>query len=168
MRYVNLNGDTVFSGGPITIQARPAGSRRPAGHCHHRSPTGPGAQASSVEVLPAGGTFVAGTATQFTHIARDNSSNVLANTPVLYSSPDAASVAPSMVAIRSVCLATSAGPCKTFCNKAMLRISVNMSRRLLYAAPSAPRETETPRSTNELTGAIPDPSLRFEDGQCET
>src|SRR5207237_1355723 len=41
-----------------------------------------------------------------------------------------------------------------------------MSSRLLQGAPSAPSETETPRSSISATGATPEPSFKFEEGQC--
>src|SRR5881275_388735 len=43
-----------------------------------------------------------------------------------------------------------------------------MSSRLLHGAPSAPSETETPRSSIDATGATPEPSFMFDEGQCET
>ena len=43
-----------------------------------------------------------------------------------------------------------------------------MSRRLLQAAPSAPSDTVMPRARISATGAMPDPSFRFEPGQCST
>ena len=48
------------------------------------------------------------------------------------------------------------------------RISSNMSRRLLQAAPSAPSDTEMPRARISTTGAMPEPSFRFEPGQWRT
>ena len=48
------------------------------------------------------------------------------------------------------------------------RISSNMSSRLLQAAPSAPSDTEMPRARISATGAMPDPSFRFDPGQCRT
>ena len=48
------------------------------------------------------------------------------------------------------------------------RISSNMSRRLLHAAPSAPSDTGPPRARSSTTGARPEPSFRFEPGQCST
>ena len=38
-------------------------------------------------------------------------------------------------------------------------------RRLLQGAPSAPSETEIPRLSISNTGANPEPSLRFDEGQ---
>ena len=43
-----------------------------------------------------------------------------------------------------------------------------MSSRLLHAAPSAPSDTVMPRARISATGAMPDPSFRFEPGQCIT
>ena len=47
-----------------------------------------------------------------------------------------------------------------------VRISSNMSRWLLQAAPSAPSEIEMPLARISTIGARPDPSFRFEPGQC--
>ena len=60
------------------------------------------------------------------------------------------------------------GPRVIACSPAASRISVNMSRWLLQAAPSAPSETEMPRARISATGAMPDASFRFEPGQCRT
>ena len=55
--------------------------------------------------------------------------------------------APSRVAMARTSRAGSApGPRRTACRVAASRISWNMSRWLLHAAPSAPSETETPRA----------------------
>ncbi len=64
--------------------------------------------------------------------------------------------------------AASPGPLRTACSVAASRISSNMSRRLLHAAPSAPSDTHTPRARSSTIGAIPDPSFRLEPGQCST
>ena len=61
------------------------------------------------------------------------------------SSPSPSARAPPIVAISSIAGAGSArGPCTGRWISAASRISVNASRRLLHAAPSAPRATLTP------------------------
>ena len=51
-----------------------------------------------------------------------------------------------------------------FATSAVRRISSNMSRSLLDAAPSVPMPTLIPALSMSRTGATPEASLRFEDG----
>ena len=61
--------------------------------------------------------------------------------------------APSRVAIQTASRAGSApGPRRTDWRMAARRISSNMSRRLLQAAPSAPSDTEMPRRRSSVIG----------------
>ena len=60
------------------------------------------------------------------------------------------------------------GCCRIAWSTAASRISSNMSSRLLHAAPSAPSDTVMPRARISGTGAMPEPSFRFEPGQCIT
>ena len=91
LRYIDAAGDTVFSGGPITVQAIPTTSGE--GPTPVDIPvvfTGTGANATSVLVAPSSGTVIAGTTTQFSGIARDSSNAIITNTPILFSAPDGA------------------------------------------------------------------------------
>ena len=72
---------------------------------------------------------------------------------------------PSQTASRAV---SAPGWCRTDCSTAASRISSNMSRWLLQAAPSAPSDTEMPLARISTTGARPEPSFRFDPGQCST
>ena len=89
MAYVNAAGDTVFRGGPLAVTARPAGS---AGSGQQVTIpvvyTGTGASAAAITLTPDTGTVVSGTTTPFTAVARDGQGAPIANTPVVYSSPD--------------------------------------------------------------------------------
>ena len=89
LAYINAQGDTVFRGGPTTVRARPIGAA--GGEVPVGTPvvyTGIGANATSVELTPPTGIAVAGVSTTFTAVARDGQGNVLANTPVFFSSAD--------------------------------------------------------------------------------
>ena len=91
LRYIDAVGDTVFSGGPITVQAVPTTSgEEPTPVDIPVVFTGTGANATSVLVTPNSGTVIAGTTTQFSGIARDASNAIIASTPILFSTPDGA------------------------------------------------------------------------------
>jgi hypothetical protein len=93
LRYINAAGDTVFSGGPITVQAIPTtSSEDPTPVDIPVTYTGTGANATSVIVTPNTGTVIAGTTTQFSGVARDASNAIIANTPILFSTADGAHV----------------------------------------------------------------------------
>ena len=88
--------------------------------------------------------------------------------PVSAAIPRAA--APLRVAMRS---ASAAGRVLAFrethlASSAAVRISLNMSRSLLLAAPSVPRATLTPAATSRPTGQKPEASFRFDSGQWTT
>ena len=76
--------------------------------------------------------------------------------------------APLMVAMAKACIAGKAlaSALRPLANKAAKRISLNMSKRLLLAAPSVPKATFTPLANKSTTGAMPLASFKFELGQC--
>lgn len=91
LAYVNATGDTVFSGGPVPVTARPSGS---SGSSQTVSidvawVPPPGVPLpSSVTLTPATGNAVAGTTTTFVATARDGQGQPLAGVPVFFTSID--------------------------------------------------------------------------------
>lgn len=88
LRYIDAEGDTVFAGGPASVQAVP-GRRGP-----NPQPieveleyTGPGADAVSVEIAPDTIALIAGAPFSFTTIARDIGGNPVP-APIVHSSLD--------------------------------------------------------------------------------
>lgn len=92
--YVNADGVVVFHGGPATVIAVPRRSDGsvppPSSVTVPISYTGPGANAARVEITPAAQTVNTGAAFTFTARAFDALNNVLANTPVVFTSQNAA------------------------------------------------------------------------------
>ncbi|MGB6501741.1 MAG: hypothetical protein WBG19_10185, partial [Thermoplasmata archaeon] len=90
--YLNSAGTVVFEGGPILVTAAPApadGSLNPPVTVPI-SYIGPGSNAASVVISPSGATVVSGGGFSFTALAKDNSGQPLAGTPVVWSSLDPA------------------------------------------------------------------------------
>lgn len=91
--YQNASGQTVFHGGPVTVNAVPAvpgaGPPAPTPVTIPIKYTGPGAQAASVRINPRSLTLGTGTPYTFSAQALDASGNVLPNTPIIFSSSDA-------------------------------------------------------------------------------
>jgi hypothetical protein len=94
LRYVNAAGDTVFSGGPVTVNVTPTtpggGPPPPANVTIPVSYTGPGAGASTVRITPRTLTVSAGAAFSFSAQALDAAGSVVPNTPVVFSSDNTA------------------------------------------------------------------------------
>lgn len=93
MQYINAAGDTVFRAGPQTVTAVPisAGEPQPVVPVEVTY-VGPGADATTVVISQPSGTVLAGTSTTFSATAHDAQEATIANTPVVFSSPDAAHV----------------------------------------------------------------------------
>ena len=88
LKYVNAAGNTVFRGGPVTVNAVPATPGSPAPPA---SPvvipityTGPGANATSVVISPRTLTVNTGGAFQFSAVALDASGTPVPNTPIVF------------------------------------------------------------------------------------
>lgn len=91
LKYLNAAGDTVFSGGPIQVLARPS-SNPGAAPDVPLDYTGPGANAASIVIAPT--TFV-GTINQtttFSAVVRDAQNTVLSNAPIAFTSTDSSRV----------------------------------------------------------------------------
>src|ERR1017187_6022079 len=90
--YINVAGDTVFKGGPVSLIAAPpppgGGSNPPVQV--PVSYTGPGSNAASVLISPRSATVFAGSAFSFSAIAKDNNGITLSGTPVIWNSLDPA------------------------------------------------------------------------------
>ena len=86
--YINAAGDTVFKGGPVTVNAVPAlpGAPPPPPVSIPVAYTGPGASATSVVISPRSTTVFAGDPFSFTAVAKDVNGNVLAGTPIVWAS----------------------------------------------------------------------------------
>ena len=90
LAYVDAAGDTVFKGGPIALIAAPppaAGGVNPPVQVPVVY-TGPGAAATSVAIAPRSVTVAAAAPFTFTAVAKDAGGNVLAGTPVIWTSLD--------------------------------------------------------------------------------
>ncbi len=111
LAYINAAGDTVFRGGPIITRARPVGA--PGANSPTTAPifySGVGANAASVELTPPTGLAVAGSSTAFTAVARDGQGNVIANTPVFFSSGDTSRATVANPALLSATWRARRGP----------------------------------------------------------
>jgi len=88
LRYINAEGDTVFTGGPTSVFAAPArrGQTPPPIEVELEY-TGPGADAVSVEIAPDTITLISGAPFSFTTIARDIDGNPVP-APIVHSSLD--------------------------------------------------------------------------------
>jgi len=85
MAYINAAGDTVFSGGPVAVIARPVGSS--GSETPITIPVtyeGPGADAASVLITPNTDTVYAGTSSSFTAVARDATTATITGAPLLF------------------------------------------------------------------------------------
>lgn len=93
LKYVNAAGDTVFRGGPVTVNAVPAapgsGPPPPAPITIPIAYTGPGANATGVVITPRTLTVNTGQPFSFTARAVDASGNTVPNTPIVFSSANA-------------------------------------------------------------------------------
>ena len=87
--YVNAAGDTVFKGGPITVMALPStgGGTPPPVQVPVRY-TGIGSNATAVSIAPRIATGIAGQSAPFTAQALSSTGQVIAGTPIVFSSSD--------------------------------------------------------------------------------
>lgn len=92
LRYLNAQGDTVFSGGPVAVTAVPNNSNSPAPEPVQveLTYTGPGAQAIGLNISPDTLTVLAGNTFAFTATAIDGQQAVVPNAPVIWSALDPA------------------------------------------------------------------------------
>jgi len=74
LQYINAAGDTVFRGGPITIQVRAGSSANPVAIEMPLTHTGPGSTAVDVEISPDSIVGLMGQTVNFTAEGRDDSS----------------------------------------------------------------------------------------------
>ncbi len=91
LKYLNAIGDTVFSGGPIQIVARPSSNPGPAPDVP-LDYTGPGANAASIVIAPDSFTGTIGQGNTFTAVVRDSANSILLSAPVAFTSTDSARV----------------------------------------------------------------------------
>ncbi len=102
LQFINAAGDTLFRGGPVAVVVTPAATGSANAVLVPVSYVGPGAGAASVEILPASGAAIGGTTLAFTAVARDGQGQPIANTPVVFSTPDLDAVAASGAATANV------------------------------------------------------------------
>lgn len=90
LKYMNAAGETVFSGGPVTVNAvptTPGSPPPPASQVNvNLSYTGPGATASTVRITPTALTVLTGQPFAFEAVALDASGTVIPNTPIVFNS----------------------------------------------------------------------------------
>jgi len=92
LAYANAAGDTVFRGGPISVPLVPSRPNQPP----PQPPVvpldyvGPGAEATRVEISVEADTLDSGDSFEYTAIAYDAQSNVVANAPIAWRSLDLA------------------------------------------------------------------------------
>lgn len=91
LKYISASGDTVFSGGPVTVLARPTGTP-PVPPQIPVSYTGAGANAASIAISPTSHTGTIGTGVTFGAVVRDAQGSVLTLAPVAFTSTDSARV----------------------------------------------------------------------------
>jgi len=87
LKYISSTGDTVFTGGPVSVVAKVTGS----GQTPPDIPvtyTGLGANAASITISPTGLTGVTGQNIPFTAQVFDAQANLLAGAPVAFTSTD--------------------------------------------------------------------------------
>lgn len=86
LRYINAAGDTVFSGGPVSVLAAPSrrGVSPPPAAIVPVTYTGPGASAVSVEITPDSLEIAAGSSFAFTARALDGEGVEVAGAPVYF------------------------------------------------------------------------------------
>ncbi|MFN0097151.1 MAG: beta strand repeat-containing protein [Gemmatimonadaceae bacterium] len=87
LKYLNAAGDTVFSGGPIEVLARPS-SNPGAAPDVPLDYTGPGANAASIVIAPPNFVGTINQGTTFSAVVRDSQNTVLANAPIAFTSTD--------------------------------------------------------------------------------
>jgi len=89
MRFVTASGDTVFVGGPVSVQARPtSATTSPAPLTIPLTYVGPGKDAASLTLTPDSVVGIRGQSVTLTAAARDAQGAVLPNTPVAFTSSD--------------------------------------------------------------------------------
>ncbi len=88
MKYVNVAGDTVFSGGPLEVTAKPTSSGAPAPVQLPIDYVGVGANAKSITIAPTDYTGLRLDATSFTATVLDSSDAPLPLAPVAFTSTD--------------------------------------------------------------------------------
>lgn len=93
LRYINAQGDTVFSGGPITVFATPGTSPGTPAEIEVTH-VGPGANAVSVQIAPDSVVANSGTSTTFTATAFDAQASPVSNAVIGFISRD-----PSIVSV---------------------------------------------------------------------
>ena len=92
MRYITAAGDTVFSAGPVPVIGRPVGSAPVPPPTIPLSYVGPGANAASLAMTPAGFTGTINQQVTFSSVVRDSANAVITTVPVAYTSTDSARV----------------------------------------------------------------------------
>ena len=75
---------------------------------------------------------------------------------------------PRVASVSASRAVNAAGPAATRCSSSAWRVSASRCDESLDAAPSTPSPTATPASSIARTGAMPDASRMFDDGQCAT
>lgn len=90
LRFVNATGDTVFSGGPVAVQARPLGATPVEPPPIPVTYTGPGATAASLILSADTVSGMRGGTKTLTATVRDAQGAVLNTVPIAYSSLDTA------------------------------------------------------------------------------
>ncbi len=85
-------GDTVFSGGPVDVTAKPASSGAPTPVALDIGYVGPGSQAASIEITPPSFTGLINQTPGFTAVVRDSSNRPLPLAPVAFTSTDSGRV----------------------------------------------------------------------------
>jgi DNA-binding beta-propeller fold protein YncE len=88
MQFISPSGDTLFRGGPVPVLVSLSGAATSTPTVVPPVYVGPGANAASVELLPASGSAIGGGTTAFTAVAFDGQGQPIANTPVSITAPD--------------------------------------------------------------------------------
>ncbi|MBK7905105.1 MAG: hypothetical protein IPJ78_00915 [Gemmatimonadetes bacterium] len=90
LAFINAQGDTVFRGGPVSVPVVPSrpGQAPPPAPQVPVNYTGPGSQASVVEIAPGVTTILSGDPFAFVAAARDAQGQPIAGTPIAWRSAD--------------------------------------------------------------------------------
>ena len=92
MKYINAADDTVFSGGPLQVIARPPGSTPQNPPEIPIIYVGPGANAAGLTIAPVSFTGTINQQQTFTSVVLDGQGSPIANVPVAYTSTDSSRV----------------------------------------------------------------------------
>lgn len=112
LQYINAQGDTVFSGGPISVLLAPGRNNEPVEI--PVVPVGPGSEATRVVIAPDTVIANSGSTVSFTATAFDGQGNVVPNAPIGFISSDPARVLVPQLGVGSAQLVGARGDAEVY------------------------------------------------------